>query len=143
MRSTSATLNRLSARYADSLQCFLWSASALPLESLLPIIASVVLHLCVPLLYFRFDESRTALGWFAVCFIVAHSLYHCCPLTIGEAISVARICTLLPMTFELWMSAGQWRRKATADSQSVGSSPRLTDAACLSRCCSCLCALRR
>lgn len=107
MRSSSATLNRSSHRYVDSLQCMLYSIAALPLESLLPIIASVVLHLFVPLLYLGFDESRTALGWFAVGFLLAHTLYHCTPISIGEAVSVARMCTLLPMTFELWMSAGE------------------------------------
>lgn len=108
MRSTSSTVTRSARRYADSLQCMLSSVSTLPLESLLPIIASVVLHLFVPLLYFRFAESRTALCWFAVCFALSHALYHFTPLSIGEAVSLSRMCALLPMTFELWMSAGQW-----------------------------------
>lgn len=111
LHSASPLLFRFARVYSDSLRCLLSSVWSLPLESLLPVIASVVLHLFVPLLFLRFDESRAALGWFAVEFALAHAIYHFTPISSGEAVRVARIVAILPMTFELWMSAGQGRRR--------------------------------
>lgn len=107
MTDLSATAQLVASRYVASLHC-MWSVLAgLPLEKQLPTIASVVLHGVVPLLYVQFEEARSVLGWALMSYAIMHALFHFGHVPLKEAMIVAHLCTLAPMIFVLWISAGQ------------------------------------